>query len=157
MRKFQIFIALLAISLTSLGEINRGVSYAEDLKYLLQINGTEASYQQSIKAVIEHFKKQDSNVPPEYWQKAEKEFLNTSIDDLIVLLTPIYQRNITHADLIAMIKFYESEAGKRISKNIPNITAESMQIGMQWGESIGKKIAAAIKNEGYKIRLPFAP
>jgi len=132
-------------------------SYEKDLKHLFQIDGSEASYKQSIQAMINHFKNQESNVPMEYWKKAEVEFMNTSIDELVTMLIPIYQKNLSHEDVLAMIDFYESIAGKRIAEKIPAITTESMQVGMMWGEAIGTKIKADIESKGFKIRLPFTP
>ncbi|RUT77753.1 DUF2059 domain-containing protein [Ancylomarina longa] len=149
---------LVLISISSYAVQNdNGEEYAKDVLHLFEINGSQASYKQTVQAIILHFKSQDSNVPNEYWQKAEFEFLNTSIDQLVKMLIPIYQKNLSHDDILAMIKFYESDAGKRIANKIPTITTESMQAGMIWGESIGKKIKADIENKGYKIRLPFIP
>lgn len=132
-------------------------TYEEDLKYLFQINGSEASYQESIKAMIVQLRSQDSDIPTEYWDKAEVEFVNTSVNDLIKILLPIYRQNLSHDDVMAMINFYESVAGKRIAQKIPKITTESMQAGMSWGQSIGAKIRADIESKGFKIRLPFTP
>jgi len=158
MKKLNCLLSLILISFSTFAIQNKNdEDYAKDVKYLFEINGSEASYQQSVKAIIEHFKNQESNVPDEYWQKTETEFLNTSIDQLVKMLVPIYQKNLTHDDILAMITFYESEAGKKIANKIPIITTESMQAGMIWGETIGKKIKADIENKGYKIRLPFMP
>lgn len=132
-------------------------TYEEDLKYLFQINGSQASYQESIKAMIVQLRNQDSDIPTEYWDKAEVEFVNTSVNDLISMLLPIYKQNLSHDDVLAMISFYESVAGKRIAQKLPKITTESMQAGMSWGKAIGDKIKADIKNKGFKIRLPFTP
>ncbi|MBI9059034.1 MAG: DUF2059 domain-containing protein [Labilibaculum sp.] len=131
--------------------------YEEDLKYLFQINGSQASYQESIKAMIVQLRQHESDVPAEYWDKAEVEFVNTSVDDLIKMLLPIYRQNLSHEDVLAMINFYESVAGKRIAQKLPKITTESMQAGMSWGQTIGEKIRADIENKGFKIRLPFTP
>ena len=131
--------------------------FAKDVRYLFLINGSESIYKQTIKAMIEHFKSQESDVPSAYWQKAETEFLNTSIDELIQMLVPIYKKNLSHEDVLAMISFYESDAGKRIAAKMPVVTTESMQAGMMWGQAIGMKIAADIESKGYKIRLPFMP
>ena len=131
--------------------------YAKDVKHLFEINGSANSFKQSIKAMINHFKTQESNVPASYWEKAEKEFLNTSFEDLYDLIVPIYRKNLSHEDVKAMIAFFESEAGKRIAGKIPNITTESMQAGMIWGQEVGKRIHEDIESKGYKIRLPFIP
>ncbi|NOU62106.1 DUF2059 domain-containing protein [Marinifilum caeruleilacunae] len=131
--------------------------YAKDVKHLFEVNGSANSFKQSIKTMIQHFKSQESDVPSSYWEKAEQEFLKTSFEDLYNMIVPIYRKNLSHDDVKAMIAFFESDAGKRIAHKIPNITAESMQAGMIWGQEIGKKIHEDIQSKGYKIRLPFMP
>lgn len=155
----KILLSLLVILSSSLlvSALEISDSYEKDLKYLLKIDGTEASYHQSMQAMFTYLKEQESNVPKDYWTKAEHEFLNSSITNLVTMLTPIYKRNLDHNDILALIQFYESEAGKRIAKKIPVISAESMQIGMQWGKEIAEKIQTDIKSKGFKIRLPFKP
>lgn len=128
-------------------------SYEKDLKYLLQINGEQSSYQNSVKALIVELKKYESNVPTRYWAKAEVEF----VDDLMNMLIPIYKENLSHDDIKAMINFYQTTAGKKIAKKLPKIATESTQAGMSWGQSISEKIRADIESKGYKIRLPFTP
>jgi hypothetical protein len=150
-----LFLSLSASTFASTGQDSN--TYEEDLKYLFQINGSEASYQESIKAMIVQLRNQDSDIPTEYWDKAEVEFVNTSVNDLIKMLIPIYRQNLSHDDVLAMINFYESVAGKRIAQKLPKITTESMQAGMSWGQSIGAKIRADIESKGFKIRLPFTP
>lgn len=139
---------------------NQGVNddeYAKDVKHLFQVNGSANSFKQSIKTMIEHFKSQESNVPESYWEKTEEEFLKTSFDDLYNMIVPIYRKNLSHEDVKAMIAFFESDAGKRIAQKTPAITAESMQVGMIWGQEVGRRIHEDIQSKGFKIRLPFTP
>lgn len=155
--KKSILLTLLVVFSITASAKHEADSYEDDIKYLFQINGSEASYQQSIKTMINYFKTQESNVPKEYWEKAEEEFMKTSIGELVKMLIPIYQKNLSHDDVLAMIEFYESAAGKRIAQKIPNISSESMQVGMSWGQAIGTKIKADIESKGFKVRLPFTP
>lgn len=136
---------------------NLNDEYAKDVKHLFEVNGSANSFKKSIKTMIQHFKSQESDVPSSYWEKAEKEFLKTSFEDLYDMIVPIYRKNLSHEDVKAMIAFFESDAGKRIAQKVPNITAESMQAGMIWGQEVGKKIHEDIQSKGYKIRLPFMP
>lgn len=155
--KKSIILSLLLLISLILSAQTKENTYNEDVQYLFQINGSEASFQQNIQAMITHFKNQESNVPREYWDRISEEFMHTSIQDLVKMLIPIYAKNLSHEDILAMIAFYESEAGKRIAQKIPQISSESMQIGMNWGQAIGAKIKADIESKGFKIRLPFTP
>ena len=157
MKKIVLFLFLTLSTSTFASSGQETNTYEKDLKYLFQINGSQASYQESVKAMIIQLRSQESNIPTEYWDKAEVEFVNTSVNDLIKMLLPIYRQNLSHEDVLAMIDFYESVAGKRIAQKLPKITTESMQAGMSWGQAIGAKIKADIESKGYKIRLPFTP
>jgi hypothetical protein len=156
LKKSIILSLLLFIGLISSAQ-HKENSYDEDVEYLFQINGSEASFQQSVQTMITHFQAEESNVPQEYWDRTSEEFTHTSIQDLVKMLIPIYKNNLSHEDILAMIDFYESDAGKRIAQKIPQISSESMQIGMNWGQAIAAKVKADIKSKGYKIRLPFTP
>lgn len=161
LNKTLLLISVLFISLNSNASNkainNKEDAFTKDVKHLFQINGSAKSFTNSVKTMIKQFKSVESNVPEKYWEKAEIEFLNTSIDDLIDMIVPVYKKNMSHDDLLAMIAFFESEAGKRIAQKIPEITTQSMQAGMIWGQTIGKKIHEDIESKGYKIRLPFTP
>nr|WP_320117503.1 DUF2059 domain-containing protein [uncultured Marinifilum sp.] len=161
LNKTLLLISVLFISLNSNASTkainNKEDAFTKDVKHLFQINGSAKSFTNSVKTMIKQFKSVESNVPEKYWEKAEIEFLNTSIDDLIDMIVPVYKKNMSHDDLLAMIAFFESEAGKRIAQKIPEITTQSMQAGMIWGQTIGKKIHEDIESKGYKIRLPFTP
>jgi len=153
-----IFFLFLTISLSTFASAGQNSNtYEEDLKYLFKINGSKASYQESIKAMIVQLRSQDSDIPAEYWDKTEVEFVKTSANDLIKMLLPIYKQNLSHDDVLAMIDFYESVAGKRIAQKLPKLTTESMQAGLSWGQAIKAKIRADIESKGFKIRLPFTP
>ncbi|MGQ1911146.1 DUF2059 domain-containing protein [Marinifilum sp. RC60d5] len=161
LNKALLLISVIFISLNSNAHTkpinNEEDAFTKDVKYLFQINGSAESFSKSVKTMIKQLKSVESDVPEKYWEKAEHEFLNTSIDDLMDMIVPVYKKNMSHDDLLAMITFFESEAGKRIAQKIPEITTESMQAGMIWGQTIGKKIYEDIERKGYKIRLPFTP
>ena len=74
-----LFIFLILSASTYTATAQESNSYEKDLKYLLEINGEQTSYQKSIKAMIVELKKYESNVPDTYWVRAEVEF----VDDLM--------------------------------------------------------------------------
>ena len=54
-----------------------------------------------------------------------------------------------------MLTFYRSEVGRSVVKKLPQITAEAMVIGQQWGRVVGQEIQrrmiARLRAEGYQI------
>ena len=59
-----------------------------------------------------------------------------SVDALIDLMVPLYEQEMSLADLKEINKFYETPAGKRIAEAQPKITMASMQIGQQWSAQL---------------------
>lgn len=50
-----------------------------------------------------------------------------SVDELIDAVIPVYQNHLTHADVRSLIEFYSSESGQKYLKELPAMSAESMQ------------------------------
>lgn len=124
-------------------------TYKQSLKEMLELAGTEATFNVAIKQMFVMFKEQKSNVPSEVWESFESEFSNTSMDELVEMLVPVYQRHLTEADLQAMIAFYKTPVGKKYAEKTPLIMQESMQVGQQWGMRIGTLFQEKLKEKGY--------
>lgn len=71
------------------------------------------------------------NLPPDFEVKTSKMIDdmmdNMPIDDLLQAMIPVYQRHFTKGDIDALVAFYNSPTGQKMVKELPAITAESMQ------------------------------
>jgi hypothetical protein len=71
------------------------------------------------------------NLPPDFETKMDKMtddmFTNFPVDELIDVMIPVYQKHLTKGDVDAMIMFYSTPTGQKLLKEMPAITAESMQ------------------------------
>lgn len=123
--------------------------YKETLQKMLKISGSEESYHAAINQMFTMFKQQFSAVNEETWTSFEAEFKNTSINVLLELIVPVYQKHMTIEDLKELIKFYETPVGKKFALKTPLIVQESMQVGQQWGMKIGQDFAKKMKDKGY--------
>lgn len=123
--------------------------FTATLKNMFEVSGSEETYKTVIKQMVSMFKTQFSDVPEEHWIELEKEFLQTSLDDLVDMLVPIYSRHLTIDDLHKIIEFYHTPTGKKYAEKTPLITQESMQVGQQWGMKIGQDFENRIKEKGY--------
>lgn len=128
------FIVLLTIS--SFGQSEN--EYSSTLKTLFEVSGSEESFEVALTQMFNMYKKQYTEVNEEIWVEFEKEFRKTSLNDLVVMLVPVYEKYMTLEDLKELIKFYESPVGKKYAKSTPLIMQESMQVGQQWGMKIGQ-------------------
>jgi hypothetical protein len=120
-------------------------TYENTLSEMFEVSGSEATFSAAIKQMMSMQKQQNPNVSADLWNEMEKEFLKTSMDDLVTMLVPVYKKHMTLADLKGLIKFYKSPVGKKFAEKTPMITAESMQVGQQWGMKIGQALVAKLK------------
>jgi hypothetical protein len=123
--------------------------YQKTLKRMFEVSGTQESYKVAITQMFGMLKQQQKNVPDEVWVELQNEFNETSLTDLVEMLTPVYEKHLTQADLQKVIDFYQSAVGKKFASKTPDIMQESMQVGQQWGMRIGQKFQERLKEKGY--------
>ncbi len=83
--------------------------------------------------------------PPRAQDDFEKELLaSIDVNELIDLIVPIYNRHFSEADVDGMLVFYRSPVGRRVTKALPEITAESQEAGKEWGQGLGAKVGRKI-------------
>ena len=123
--------------------------FGETLKKMFEVSGSVESYKTVVTQMLGMFKQEEPDIPEEIWNDLEGEFLKTSIQDLVDMLIPVYQKHLTKEDLDKIIEFYQTPVGKNFASKTPIIMQESMQIGQQWGMKIGQKIQEKMKEKGY--------
>ena len=146
--KISILTLLLAF-VTTFSFSQENNSYKSSLTKLIQVSGSEAAYKGVLDQMVSMFKQQQSNVPKEFWDEFTIEVNKNAIDQLVNLVLPIYQKHLTEADLLGVIAFYETRAGKKFAEKTPLITQESMLAGQEWGKQIGQKVVDRLKEKGY--------
>lgn len=153
MKKIIILISILIISLVqTYGQVDtcQVDTYKVTLKKVLEVTGTETNFKVVIKQMIDMFKQQNKDIPESLWVEFENEFSKTSIDDLVDMLSPVYQKHITEAELLEIIIFYESPIGTKLVEKTPLIMQESMQVGQEWGAKIGQSFEEKLNERGYR-------
>jgi len=124
-------------------------TYRESVKKMLKLTGAEETFNGVVKQMLALVKSEKTNIPDNFWKEFEKDFLNTSLDDIVDRLAPIYVKYLTLDDVKKIIEFYQTPAGRKLGEKTPIITRESMQMGQQWGMSINQKIQDKLKEKGY--------
>jgi len=140
---------LLSLFTTTFSFSQSSPAYSTKIKTMFEVSGTAVSYKAAIKQMFTMFKQQKTNVPDSVWVEFEGEFMNTSLDDLVSMLEPVYAKHLTLDDLNQMIAFYQTPIGKKFAEKTPMITTESMQVGQQWGMKIGREFQEKLKAKGY--------
>lgn len=145
MKKLVLAVIFMATTCLSFAQTD---NYAEKLKTMFEVSGNSSSYKMAIDQMLGMFKQQAAAVPADEWAILEEKLRGTSLDDLIDMLVPVYQKQLTVDDLDALIAFYNTPIGKKYASKIPDITMETMTISQQWGMQIGQEIQTLIMEKG---------
>ena len=100
-----IFALVFTLFLSSVSDAQTNKHYSKTLKKMFEASGAEESYKAVTVQMFEIFKKNYTNVQEEIWSDMEKEFLKTSLNDMVELLVPVYEKYMTESDLEAFINF----------------------------------------------------
>ena len=147
MKKVSLLLVLFVICVPSFAQSKN--SYPATLKKMLQVAGTEATFSVAIKQMIGMFKEQKTEVPDSIWNAFEAEFANTSMDELVTMLVPVYEKHLSEHDLQEMIAFYQTPVGKKYAEKSPFLIQESMQVGQEWGMKVGTAFQEKLRAKGY--------
>ena len=101
-------------------------------------------------AMIASFRQSMTDVSPDFWTAVRARMQSKELIDLLV---PVYQRNLSDDDLEGLIQFYSSAAGKRYVEKQPVIFQESIQAGQEWGRRVMEQALADLDAKG-KAALP---
>ena len=132
-----------------------GAAHAEDtqkqkdIRKLLKITGSGELGTQVMAQMIGNMKKAMPQVPEKFWADFMKE---VHTDELVDLIVPVYDRNLTHDDIKELIKFYESPTGKKFVSVLPKITQESMAVGEKWGRELAQRVMPSCRRRRHRRR-----
>jgi hypothetical protein len=116
----------------------------KDIRKLLTITGSGELGQQVMGQMMANFKKSMPQVPEKFWSDFMKEVHTSELVDLIV---PVYDRNLTHDDVKELIRFYETPTGKKFVTVLPKITQESMAVGEKWGRDLAMRVMVKLQQQ----------
>jgi uncharacterized protein len=116
----------------------------KDIRKLLKITGSGELGTQVMGQMIGNMKKAMPQVPDKFWADFMKE---VHTDELVDLIVPVYDRNLTHDDVKELIRFYESPTGKKFVSVLPKITQESMVVGEKWGRELAMKVMTKLQQQ----------
>ncbi|MCT4615543.1 MAG: DUF2059 domain-containing protein [Marinifilaceae bacterium] len=125
-------------------------TYEQKLFSMFKLSGSNETYKSIVNGFVNIQKLQNDELDNSTWEIIRSEFLASSIDQLIVMLVPVYKKYLTESDLDELIKFYNSDIGKKFSKINPIITSESIMVGKEWGKIIRKQILEKVNKKKQK-------
>jgi hypothetical protein len=120
---------------------------ADSIRELARITGQSNLAKQVMGQMIEQFKTMFTDVPASVWTEM---ITSESVDELMEMTVPIYDRNFTQEDINGLLAFYRSDLGQRVLAKMPVVLQESMNAGQEWGRSMGERMMEKLKKKGYK-------
>ena len=124
-----------------------GTIKTADIRTLLPLTQAGEMAVQMMQEMLNSYRQGLPQVPDEFWVGFAKKI---KTEDLVDMLVPIYDRHLTHAEVVSLIGFFEGPVGKKLLSVQPSIMRESMQVGQQWGEKIGNEVTAELQKKGYR-------
>ena len=121
----------------------KGMSKDQKIRKLLQLTGAEDLGKQMMDGMMTQFETRP-NLPPGFARKFREIAMK---EDMITMLVPVYEKHLQESDLDGAIVFFESNAGRNMSKAQPVILQESMAIGQEWGKQLAMKTFKALQDE----------
>lgn len=91
------------------------------------------------------------NLPPDAEARQIKliddMFKNFPFDEMLQAMVPVYQKHFTKGDIEALTAFYTTPTGQKVLKEMPAITAETMQSVMPLIQKMTAKAIEQVQNE----------
>lgn len=126
-----------AANSTSTDDLERQTS--EQLaRRLLELTGAGKLAKQMAASLAESMKKMPG-LPAGF---VDRFTANLHAEELTELIVPLYVKELDHDTMMAVVRFYETPAGKLLIGKLPVLTQESADAGKEWGRSIAKKTLA---------------
>ncbi len=142
----KLFIILIVFAVVFAGSANSYADQNEDTLKLLEITGSldiGAQMGTTIaQQMIASLKNARPDVDPKAFTIIEEEFvsiINSEMknnDGIVAELIKIYSKYYSHQDIKDLLKFYQSDLGKKLISTTPNVIQESMVVGQNWGQRI---------------------
>ena len=170
--KTALLVALMAFACMALAEkpsteVKTTISKSKraDIMKLLELTGAlqigEQMSQFFVAQLTQSIKSTRSDIPEEMFMILAEE-VNGVIsgamkqkEGFVDLVIPIYNKYYNEADIEALIKFYQSDIGKKTIEVMPNLIQESMMIGQQWGQKLSpviqERVMKRFKEKGFDL------
>lgn len=110
-----------------------------DVMRLIELSGARQVALVQLEVMMQQIRS-SASVPPAM-AETMKEELDSALDQLIALSVLPYMRHTSHADIKAMIAFYETPEGQRMGAAAPSIMRETGESAAKWGQEMALRLA----------------
>lgn len=114
----------------------------EDVERYLEVMHSREMVSKMIDAMMkpmhqmlhEQYEKDKDKLPADFEMRMDKvldDYLKGfPWDDVVQSMVPVYQKHFTKGDIDSLVAFYSTPTGQKLIRELPEITAESMQVMM---------------------------
>lgn len=120
----------------------------ESVTELMAVSGASQQFEQMGRMIMPSIRQMAPDAPDSFWADLEQE-LNPQA--MLAEVIPVYQKNLSEADVRAAISFMKSPAGRHFVEAQPQIMQESMAIGQMWMQRATRKVMERYQQQ---IRAP---
>ncbi|KGO92034.1 DUF2059 domain-containing protein [Flavobacterium subsaxonicum] len=130
MKKFLFAIAFFLIANAGFAQD----AFKKDVLKFLEMSGVQNSYKKAMEQYTQ-------DIPAEKKAEFNKEF-DASLKGLLDKMADLYMTKLTHDDVKAVIKFYESPAGKKVTgvSQSNEFIEKATALGQEWGQGVGEML-----------------
>lgn len=100
-------------------------AFKNDVVKYLEVSGQANTFKMITKDLV-------ANIP-EAKQADFKKELDASIGDLLVKMADMYMTEFTHDEIKALLKFYDSPVGKKLTDKTEVLYNKGQAVGQEWG------------------------
>ena len=118
------------------------------IERLIELSGSAEQFDLIMDRVFLQYRSMMNEVPEDVWPIIKEELNGEMFNELMRSMIPVYAKHYSMEDIQAQIDFYESPAGQRMVKVIPEITDEVTLLSIQWAEKLNKEIKMRIQELG---------
>lgn len=133
-----------------------------DIQKLLEITGalsigrqmsdlTATQMQEAIEAAR-------PDLPPRFFVILREEVeaaVRENMPAYVASIIPVYAKYYTHDEIRALIRFYQSDLGRKTIRVMPQLMRETVEVGRRWGEALAphikRRVMQRFKTEGVDI------
>ena len=149
MKNFIVIVVLLIV-------VNHAFSQTpakkENIRTVLELTGSGKLGIQIMQNMTAEYKKSLPTVPQEFWDEMAKE---ANVDSLIDLVTPVYAKYFSDAEILELIAFYKTPLGQKLLSTEPKAIQLSMSYMNQWAQAFGGEVNTQMRAEMRKRGKPM--
>lgn len=121
----------------------------QQVRELIQVTGVAQRMQvmsnQMSKFLGDAMQQRYPCVPADYWGTI---FNAQAQQELLDSLVPVYQKHFTQGDMVQLLKFYHTPVGQKLTREMPIVMKDAMQIGREWGRQHAEMMFNKLRQNG---------